>query len=97
MLHSVADQTALDALAVERGLLVKNVHQLCSITMGPAGKPLDSVDPGWMLLQKIKWIKKDGDDEYIPVVQAALDNFMEAVAGTRDDMPFSKRSFSTSY
>ena len=58
VLHRVTGRKALDALARAKGLDVGNVHQMCSLVTGPRGKPVASVEPGWMLLENIKWIKR---------------------------------------
>ena len=72
IVHDVVGRRALDDLGRRHGLDIGNLHQLCSITGGPAQKPIESVKPGWMLLHSIKWIKKAGDTEYVPVVWRAL-------------------------
>ena len=51
ILHDVVGRRALDDLGRRHGLDIGNLHQLCSITGGPAQKPIESVKPGWMLLR----------------------------------------------
>jgi len=74
--HHVVGVAQLDALVRGKKLDVGNFHQLCGETPGPRGKPLTSVEPGWMLLENIKWIKMEHDTEYVPGVVAALGNFI---------------------
>ena len=92
IVHDVSGQTELDQLAAKHELDVGNVHQMCGVTPGPRGRPITSVKPGWMLLENIAWMKKDGDFEYVPVVTAALGNFMTEIAAPRADMKFGQRS-----
>ena len=76
VLH-VVGEGQLDEWAKREHFLVKNVHQLVGLTASPNGGPLTSVQSTAdkqmhaVLLENVKWIKKDGDGEYIPIVPHA--------------------------
>ena len=80
------DLKAIASMQPKPSQFLKNIKQLVGLSLAPHGKRMEC--EGWMFLDEIKWIKKDGDQEYVPVVQSALDVFMKEVALKRNDMSF---------
>jgi len=72
VLHVVADEAALRALAYALGMnndLHKNLRQLCGWqAVGGDGRAARRIADNWQLLDDLCWLKRDGGDEFVPLV-----------------------------
>ena len=93
-LHYVADEEALRLLASGRGLhrvVHKNLRQLCGWQAVGDGRAARRIADNWQLLDDLCWLKRDGGDEFVPLVDE-VGHMFSSVVEMRADMKMSKDS-----
>ena len=94
VLYRVADAEALRELANHLGLnkvIVGNLRQLCGWQDVGDGRAARRIADNWQLLDDLCWLKRDGGDEFVPLVDE-VGHMFSSVVEMRADMKMSKDS-----